>query len=176
MIPAIANTGLEFLVYLLVAILIASLYLAIRKIRMSQLLSKNQLTGAKRFGFGAETSLAVSDEGVICVINFKLKTLTIDIKEIAEFEILLSKYCITNAKASKNEGLLFKGISDRLKPVLAEDKFKEITFIIRLKNNKIFIIYLLKGSRAKKLIETKQNNIVLLFETLEAAERKHKGK
>jgi len=166
----------EFIIYLLVAILIAALYLAIRKIKLNYLIRKNRATDTKKFRFGIETSMAVSDEGLICVINSKLKTLTINIKDIAEFEVLLSKYCIASAKASKNDGLLFSGISGRLKPILEEEKFKDIAFITRLKNNKIFCIYLLKSTRVKRLIETKQHTIVQLFDALETAERKCKGK
>ena len=176
MIPALADSGWEFLFYLFAVVLIASLYLAIRKARLNRLIRKNRMTDAKKFRFGAETSMAVSDEGFLCAVNFRLGTLTIDMKEIAEFEVLLGKFCIANAKASKNDGILFSEISGRLKPILAEEKLKEIALVIRLKNNKVFGIYLLKVSVAKRLIEAKQNNILRLFDTLEAAERKCKGK
>jgi|GEM_PF-6944323 len=166
----------EFLIYLLGAMLIASVYLSIRKIKLERLIKKNRITDAKKFRFGVETSIAVSGDGLICAINSKLETLTIHIKDIAEFEILLSTYCITNAKASKNDGILFSGIGSRLKPILEEEKLKGIVFIVKLKNNKIFGINLFKGMRVKKLLEVKQNNIVQLFNTLEAVERKCKGK
>jgi len=168
----------EFLIYLLAAIFIASLYFMIKKIRLNNLIRQNGLNAAdlKRFRFGAETSMAISDTGLFFAINFKLGTFIIDIKEIAEFEFLVTKFNISNAKASKNDGILFSGMADRIKPVLQEEKIKEIVFIIRLKNNQLFGLYLLKSSRAKKLSEFRQNNIVLLFETLEAVERKIKGK
>lgn len=143
---------------------------------MSRLMLSNGMTNATRFRFGIETSIAVSDEGLIGAVNFKLETLTSDILDIAEFEVLLSKYCIANAKASKSGGLIFSGVGARLKPILEEDKHKEIAFIVKLKNGKVFAINLYKGSRAKKLAEIKQHTIMRLFDVLEIAERKRKGK
>jgi len=45
-----------------------------------------------------------------------------------------------------------------------------------LKNDKVFAINLYKGFRPKKLSGEKQKTITRLFDTLEAAERKRKGK
>jgi len=166
----------EFIVYLLAALLIAGLYMAIKRAKMNRLIKNNRMTNAQNFRLGVETSIAISDEGLIGVVNFKLEALIIDIKDILEFEVLLSKYCIASAKASKNEGLIFGGISGRLRPVLEEEKLKEIAFIVALKNDKIFAVNLHKGFRPKKLDEVKQKTITRLFDALEAAERKRKGK
>ena len=166
----------ELVIYILAATLIASIYFAIRKRKLNQLIKHKQMTNAKAFRFGVETSMAISDEGLIGMVNFRLHTLTVDIKEIAKFEVLLGRYSIGNAKASKNDGLLFVGIADKLKSIVAEEKIEEIGFIITLKNNKTFGIYLHKSTRPKFLTEAKQNNIVQLFTTLEAVEGKCKGK
>ena len=165
----------EFFVYLAAAILIANVYLAIRRSKLNRLLKKNGATKTKTFRFGAETLLAVSEEGIISGINFKLETLTFDMKDIAEFEIVIGKYCIANAKASKNDGLLFSGIAGRIKPILAEEKVKEILFLIKLKQNRFVKINLFKSSMLKKLAVIRQDNIVQFFEILEALEKRIKN-
>ena len=119
--------------------------------------------------------MAISDEGLVGMVNFKLETLTIHIKEITEFELFLNKYCI-NVKASKNEGLLFNGVSGRIKQILEDEKFKEINLILRLKNDKIFGVRLFKAVRYKRVIDIKQKDILQMFDTLEAVERSCKGK
>ena len=134
------------------------------------------MSNPKKFRFGVETAMVISDEGFIGAINFRLHTITFDVKEIAEFEILMNKFCVTSAKASKNDGILFSGVGDRLRPILAEEKQKDVIFAIRLKTDKVFGMRLYKGTKHKFLIESKQDNIVRLFNTLEAVERKAKGK
>jgi len=166
----------EFIFYLLFVFLIAAVYMGIKKIKMQSLINNERLTNVKRFRFGVETSMAISEEGLIGLVNFKLETLTINIKDIAEFEIILNKYCITNAKVNKNDGILFSGVSGRIKQILADDKFKEINLILRLKNSRVFGISLFKATRMKRVIETKQDTILQMFDTLEAVERECKGK
>jgi len=164
----------ELIIYIFAAFFIVSIYWTIRTIKLNQLIKQKRLTNVKLFRFGAETSIAVSEEGLIGAVNFRLNTLTVDINEIKEFEILLGRYSIENAKASKNNGLLFSGIDNRLRPILAEERLKEVNFIIAMKNKKVFGINLHKSTRLKFLTEAKQNNIVQLFTTLQAVEKRLK--
>jgi hypothetical protein len=166
------HPGLEFLIYLAAAIVIAGIYMVIRKIKLNRLIRREQLTNPTLFNFGVETSMAVSENGRIGMINFRLGTLVIDMREIVEFEVILGRFCIMNAKASKNDGMIFHGISDRLKPIFAEEeKFKEITFVIRLKKNRLIAINLYKSARPRaRVIPAKQQNILRLFETLQTIE------
>jgi len=166
----------ELIIYLFAAIFVAAIYMGIRAVKLNNLIKNNRMENPAKFRFGVEASIAVSDEGLIGAVNFRLHTITFHVKEIAEFEILISKFCITNAKASKNDGILFAGISDRLRPILAEEKLKDIIFAIRLKTNKAFGIRLLKGTRPRIVTESRQHNIMRLFDALEAAEKKAKGK
>jgi len=72
----------ELVIYILAATLIASIYFAIRKRKLNQLIKHKQMTNAKVFRFGAETSMAISDEGLIGMVNFRLHTLTVDIRKL----------------------------------------------------------------------------------------------
>ena len=166
----------EHLFYLLFFFFIAATYMTIKKVKVQSIIRDERFSNAKKFIFGVETSMAISEEGLIGMVNFKLETLTVYIKEIAEFEMLLNKYIITGAKGSKSDGILFSGVSSKIKPILADEKFKEINLIIRLKNDRIFGIRLFKATRQKRVIEVKQDNIIQMLETLEAVERKCKGK
>ena len=167
-----APPGLEFLIYLAIAIVLVGFYMLVRKIKLNQLIRREQLTNPTLFKFGVETSMAVSENGKIAMVDFRLRTLVIDMKEIAEFEVILGRFCIMNAKASKNDGMIFRGISDRLKPIFAEEeKFKEIIFIIRLKKSGTISINLYKSARPRaRVIPAKQQNILRLFETLQTIE------
>ena len=53
---------------------------------------------------------------------------------------------------------------------------KEISLIIRLRNDRIFGIRLFKAVRYKRIVEERQISILEMFDTLEAVERKCKGK
>ncbi|MDR0511473.1 MAG: hypothetical protein LBG93_00015 [Treponema sp.] len=168
-----ANPTSEFILYLGVALCIAFGYMMIRRVKLSRLIKKNQLTNSVVFRFGIETSLAISQDGRIGVLNLRLQTIVIAIKEIVEFEVLLGRYCISNAKVSKNKGAIFSGISERLEGIFAEEeRFKEIAFIVQLKNNKIFGINLFKTSRLKaRVLPQNQKNILFFFQTLHAIEQ-----
>jgi len=177
MITDIKNSGYEFVLYLLLVILIYLIYAAIKKIKMKFLIADGQLRNAKTFGFGIETSMAISDEGLIGIINFKFQTVTMHIKDIAEFEILISRYCITNGKPSENKGILFNGVGERLRPILESDKMKDIAFIIKLKSGRILSMNLFKGTMLKnRPTDAYQYKIVQMFELLENVERRCKGK
>ena len=116
--------------------------------------------------------MAISEDGRIGMINFRLGTLVLDMREIDEFEVILGRFCIANVKASKNDGMKFRGISDRLKPIFAEEeKFKEITFVIRFNKSRLIVINLYKSARPRaRVIPAKQQNILRLFETLQTIE------
>ena len=173
MITDITNSRFEFVFYLLLVFIIYLIYAAVKRIRMKSLIADARFKNAKTFRFGIETTMAISDDGLIGIVNVSLETITINIKDIEGFEVHISRYIIPNAGAAECGGLLFAGVGNRLKQILEQEKTKGVVFFVRLKNDGILNISLFKGTRLKtKPTGANQNIIVQLFKTLEEVEKK----
>jgi len=172
----ITNSKYEFIFYIFLAILIYAIYALFKRIRMNMIIAEKGLRNAKVFRFGIDTLMAISDNGLICIVNVKFEAVVINIKDIAGIEVHLSKYVIQNADKNENDGLIFNGVGDRIMPILQEEKTKGVILYIKLKNDELMSISLFKGTRLKTIpTEGNQNIIVTMFKTLEALERKYRG-
>ena len=144
---------------------------------MRYFIAEKGFKNAQIFRFGISTLMAVSDDGVIGIVNEKFETMTINLKDIVATEIHISKFIISSANEDDAEKLAFSGIAKRLEPIMHEEKTKGIVLYVRLKDDKIFSVCLFKGTKFKtRPIEGNQKIILNMFKRLEYLEKKCKGK